>query len=99
MDTPVFWIIIALFYAPLHYLIPIVIVFFQAVEEPELRKRRMIATAIDCTISMTLAFSLVIWLSTDHLQTAMFVLMISMSLPYFRIWLQRRNNRDQEAVS
>ena len=99
MDTAVFWIIIALFYAPLHYLIPMVIVFFQSVEDPELRKRRMIATAIDCTISMTLAFSLVIWLSADHLQTAMFVLMISMSLPYIRIWLHRRNGRDQEAVS
>jgi uncharacterized membrane protein len=99
MDTLVFWVIIALFYAPLHYLIPIVIVFFQNVEDPERRKRRMIATAIDCTLSMSSAFALVIWLSGDRLQTAMFVLMISMSLPYFRIWLHRRNNRDQETVT
>lgn len=99
MDTVVFWVIIALFYAPLHYLIPIVIVFFQNVEDPVLRKRRMIATAIDCTLSMSIAFALVIWLSGDRLQTAMFVLMISMSLPYFRIWLHRRNNGDQEAVT
>jgi hypothetical protein len=99
MDTAVFWIIIALFYAPLHYLIPIVIVFFQNVEDPAARKKQMIATAIDCSISMSLAFALVIWLSGDRLQTAMFVLMISMSLPYFRIWLHRRNNRDREVVS
>jgi hypothetical protein len=99
MDTAVFWVIIALFYAPLHYLIPLVIVFFQNVEDPAARKKQMIATAIDCTISMTLAFSLVIWLSADHLQTAMFVLMISMSLPYVRVWLHRRNKRGQEEVS
>jgi hypothetical protein len=99
MDTAVFWVIIALFYAPLHYLIPMVIVFFQNVDNPAARKKQMIATAIDCSISMTLAFALVIWLSGERLQMAMFVLMISMSLPYFRIWLHRRNNSNKEAVS
>ncbi len=99
MDTIITWVIIALFYAPLHYLIPIVIVFFQNVDVPVLRRQRIIATAIDCTLTMSVAFALVIWLSENRLQTAMFILMISMSLPYIRIWLQRRRSNSQEAVS
>ncbi len=99
MDTIVTWVIIALFYAPLHYLIPIMIVFFQNVDVPDLRRQRIIATAIDCTLSMSVAFALVIWLSANRLQMAMFVLMVSMSLPYVRIWLQRRRTNVQEVVS
>ena len=90
MDSFITWLIIAIFYAPLHYLIPIVIVFFQNVSYTDLRKRRMITTAMDCTLSMTVAFALVIWLSGNRLQAAMLILMISMSIPYLRIWLQRR---------
>ncbi len=90
MDAFITWLIIAIFYAPLHYLIPIVIVFFQNVADPMVRKRRMISTAIDCTFSMVAAFVLVIWLSGDQLHVAMYILMISMSTPYARIWLQRR---------
>lgn len=98
MDAFVTWLIIAIFYAPLHYLIPIVIVFFQNVSDPALRKRRMITTAIDCTLSMTVAFALVIWLSGNRLQAAMLILMLSMSLPYLRIWLQRRKTIATEPV-
>ncbi len=98
MDAVVTWLIIAIFYAPLHYLIPIVIVFFQHVADPTMRKQRMIATAVDCTLSMTAAFILVIWLSNDRLQTAMLILMLSMSIPYIRIWLHRRKAGDQNSV-
>jgi hypothetical protein len=90
MDATVVWLIIALFYAPLHYLLPMLVVVMTGVEEGEARKRRLIATAIDCTLSMVIAFVVVIWLAADRLQVAMFVLLLSMATPYLRIWLHHR---------
>ena len=90
MDATIVWLIVALFYAPLHYLLPILVVVMTGREEGEERKRRLVATAVDCTLSMLIAFTLVIWLAADRLQLAMFVLLLSMALPYFRIWLHHR---------
>lgn len=90
MDAAVVWLIIALFYAPLHYLLPMLVVVMTGSEEGEARKRRLVATAIDCTLSMLIAFVLVIWLAGDWLQIAMFVLLLSMAAPYVRIWLHHR---------
>jgi hypothetical protein len=90
MDATVVWLIIALFYAPLHYLLPMLVVVMTGSEEGEARKRRLIATAIDCTASMVIAFVVVIWLAADRLQVAMFVLLLSMATPYLRIWLHHR---------
>jgi hypothetical protein len=39
---------------------------------------------------MVLAFVVVIWLASDRLQVAMFVLLLSMATPYLRIWLHHR---------
>jgi hypothetical protein len=93
MNDTVFWIIIALFYLPLHYAIPLVAIFFMHSDDPVRRKQRMIATAIDCTLSATIAFALAIWLATDQLQMAMLILVLSMALPYIRIPFQRRRDR------
>jgi hypothetical protein len=90
MDATIVWLIIALFYAPLHYLLPMLVVVMTGSEEGEARKRRLMATAIDCTLSMLIAFVLVIWLAGDRLQIAMFVLLLSMATPYLRIWLHHR---------
>ncbi len=85
MNDAVVWIIIAVFYLPLHYAIPLVVLFFMHSDEPKIRKRRMIATAIDCTISAAVAFSLAIWLATDQLHIAMLILALSMAIPYIFI--------------
>jgi hypothetical protein len=90
MDAAVVWLIIALFYAPLHYLLPMLVVVMTGSEEGEARKRRLVATAIDCTLSMLIAFVVVIWLAGDRLQIAMLVLLLSMATPYLRIWLHHR---------
>jgi hypothetical protein len=90
MDATVVWLIVALFYAPLHYLLPMLVVVMTGSEEGEARKRRLVATAIDCTLSMLIAFVVVIWLAGDRLQIAMFVLLLSMATPYLRIWLHHR---------
>ncbi len=90
MDTTIVWLIIALFYAPLHYLLPLLVVVMTGREEGEARKRRLVATAIDCSLSMVIAFAVVIWLAADRLQLAMVVLLLSMATPYLRIWLHHR---------
>ena len=94
MDDALVWIIIAAFYAPLHYLLPLLIVVMTGAEEGEARRRRLVATAIDCTLSMAVAFTVVIWLAGGRLQTAMVVLLLSMAAPYLRIWLHRRAATD-----
>ncbi len=99
MDSAIVWIIIAVFYIPLHYAIPLAVVFFMHSDNPELRRQRMIATAIDCTISTIIAFSLAIWLAKDRLQLAMLILGLSMALPYIRIMLQHRNDRPVAQLS
>ncbi len=90
MDATIVWLIIALFYAPLHYLLPLLVVLMTGREEGEARRQRLVATAIDCTLSMIVAFVVVIWLAGERLQTAMFVLLLSMTMPYLRIWLHHR---------
>jgi ABC-type sugar transport system permease subunit len=90
MDATIVWLIVALFYAPLHFLLPILVALMTGREESEARKRRLVATAIDCTLSMVVAFAVVIWLAAERLQVAMFVLLLSMALPYLRIWLHHR---------
>jgi hypothetical protein len=89
MDDLIVWLIIALFYAPLHYLLPLLIVFVRNSENPGLRKQRLLATAIDCSLSMGIAFALVIYLAGDAMFKAMLVLLVSMFVPYLRLVLRK----------
>jgi len=89
MDPLITWAIIALFYAPLHYLVPMLVVFLTGSEEVSALKRRLVSTAIDCTVSMTLAFALVIWLAGERMLLAMGLLLVSIAAPYVRIALHR----------
>jgi hypothetical protein len=90
MDAIVTWAIIALFYAPLHFAIPLLIVFFRATPSEEARRADLMRTAWDCAGSMTLAFTLVIWLARERLGFAMTILLASMAVPYVRLLLRRR---------
>jgi hypothetical protein len=92
MDTLIVWAIIALFYAPLHYLLPLLLVFFRYSDNEALRNQRLKTTAIDCTLSMVVSFTLVIFLAQEQLMTAMFILLGSMSLPYLRLLLRTQQN-------
>lgn len=91
MDDIVVWIIIAGFYAPLHYLLPVLILFITG-NEPEALRRRMIKRALlDSSLSMVLAFGLVIVLvNQGWMSLAMLILLLSMGAPFFRIWRHRR---------
>ena len=91
MDDVIIWIIIAGFYAPLHYLLPVLLLVITGRESEAVRKRLIRSALIDSTWSMLLAFILVITLvQFGQLTPAMAVLLISMSVPFVRILLSRR---------
>lgn len=83
MDDIVIWTIIIGFYAPLHYLPPLLMTLFKTPEEN--RKASLIKTTLDCTISMLLAFGLVYLVGLDNMLLAMTILLIAMFLPYLRV--------------
>jgi hypothetical protein len=96
MDSVVTWIIIVAFYAPLHYLVPVLMVLLRSSDAE--RRGNIISTLIDCTASMLASFALVIWLASEQrITAAMLVLLLSMALPYLRI-LRRRPDPIEQAV-
>jgi hypothetical protein len=95
MDDIIIWIIIAGFYAPLHYLLPVLVLFITGQESETTRRRLIRNSLIDSTLSMAVAFAIVITLANlGHMLPAMVVLLASMSLPFVRIWRHRREISD-----
>ena len=91
MDDIVVWIIIAGFYAPLHYLLPVLVLFITGLETEERRKRLIRNSLIDSTLSMAIAFAVVITLAGQgRMSVAMTILLLSMGFPFIRIWRHRR---------
>lgn len=89
MDNAIVWGIIALFYAPLHFLLPVLLVLLRS--EERARRPALIRTLIDCSLSMAASFALVIWLvSREQITRAMALLLCSMALPYIRILMGRQ---------
>ena len=83
MDDTIIWIIIIGFYAPLHYLPPILMVLFKTTNEN--RSKMIRDTVIDCTASMVLAFGLVALVGLENMLLAMFILLLAIFLPYLRV--------------
>ena len=83
MDNTIVWIIIIGFYAPLHYMPPVLLVLFKTPEER--RKAELKGAIIDCTISMVLAFVLVYLVGLDNMLLAMMILLLALFLPYVRV--------------
>ncbi|MCB1723868.1 MAG: hypothetical protein H6959_08140 [Chromatiaceae bacterium] len=91
MDDAIAWIIIVGFYAPLHYLLPLLVVFITGRESERARRDLMRRALIDSTLSMLVAFAIVITLTRlGHMLPAMLMLLVSMLYPFLRIWLHRR---------
>lgn len=88
MDSFITWIIIAAFYAPLHFAGPVGAVLLTT---PASKKRtRLIRyVIIESAVSMLLAFALVIWLVADSLGIAMLILILSMFIPYLFLFLHK----------
>lgn len=91
MDDFVVWAIIAAFYAPLHYLLPVMVLFITGNEDDEVRAKLIRGALLDSTLSMALAFLVVVYLTKQgHMSAAMAGLFASMGIPFIRIWRHRR---------
>ncbi len=91
MNSIVVWVIIIGFYAPLHYLLPVLVLFITGNESEAVRKSLIRRALIDSTWSLVLAFAVAIVLVQMGLIIwAMLVLLLSMPLPFVRIWQHRR---------
>ncbi len=88
MNDAVVWLIIAAFYAPLHYGGPIGVAILTT-PSSHLRHRLIRYMVIECSLTMLLAFVLVIWLVEDRLGMAMLILLLSMLVPYLSLWAHR----------
>ncbi len=85
MDNLVVWLIIIAFYAPLHYLLPVLVLFITGRESEEVRERLIRRALIDSTLSMVGAFAIVIYLTEQEMMSAaMLILLLSMLLSLYR---------------
>lgn len=91
MDDPVTWMIIIAFYAPLHFMLPVLFLFIVGGETEVVRKQLIRLALIDATLSMVVAFSLAIVLANySRVALAMTVLVLFMLVPFIRILRNRR---------
>ena len=94
MSEAVVWLIIAAFYAPLHFGGPVGLAILTS-QGASLRRRMVRYMLIDSALSMLIAFVVVIWLTRNNLQLAMMVLLLSMLVPYVMLLLHRRLDSGQ----
>ena len=98
MDNTIVWIIIAGFYAPLHYIPPILLVLFKTA--PENRNFCIKRSVIDSSFSMLVAFGLVFYLGAEQILQAMVILLLALLFPYIRVAKVLLKNRSTgESVS
>lgn len=91
MNEVTIWIIVIAFYAPLHYMTPILVLFITGNESNDVRNQLIRRALIDSTLSMILAFALAIVLVKMELMIwAMLILLISMTAPFLRILQHRK---------
>lgn len=99
MDDIVVWIIIAGFYAPLHFLIPVLVLFTTGRESDAVRRRLIRRAVIDSTLSMIAAFTAAIALiGQGWISIAMLTLLLSMLYPFIGIWRHRREIAVSETI-
>ena len=91
MDDTIIWIIIIAFYAPLHFMLPVLFLFIVGDEAEAVRKQLIRRALIDAALSMVVAFALAILLvNNSQIGLAMVVLILFMLAPFIRILRNRR---------
>ena len=90
MSDTLVWIVAIAFYAPFHYLGPLLVSLLTGNDSQTRRKRLIINILIDCTLSMLVAFALAIGLFQSNLHIAMLILIVSMFVPYLHIVVFRK---------
>jgi len=95
MTDTIVWIIIIAFYAPLHYMMPVLLLFITGNESENARKSLIRRALIDSTVSMLLAFTIaIILVQMDLMIWAMLALLVSMPTPFIRIIQHRKEITD-----
>ena len=90
MNDPIIWIIIIAFYAPLHFMLPVLLLFIVGNESETVRKQLIRKALIDAALSMVVAFIIAImFVNYDQIALAMVVLIIFMLIPFIRILKNR----------
>ena len=91
MDDIIIWIIIVAFYAPLHFMLPVLFLFIVGDETEAVRRLLIRGAVIDAALSMIVAFVLAIILANNNqMVLAMVILMLFMMTPFIRILRKRR---------
>jgi hypothetical protein len=91
MDNIVVWIIIIAFYAPLHFMLPVLILFITGKENESTRKALIRQALLDSGLSMLVAFALaIILVQSGYMNWAMLALLVSMPMPFIRIAVHRK---------
>lgn len=91
MNDPVIWIIIFAFYAPLHFMLPVLYLFVVGEETEVVRKQMIYHALIDAVWSMVVAFVLAILLvNYEQIALAMVSLMLFSVVPFIRIAMNRK---------
>lgn len=91
MNDPIVWIIIVVFYAPLHFMLPVLFLFIVGDEAEQVRRQLIRDALIDAALSMVIAFIIAIALvNFDHVALAMITLMLFMLVPFIRIVRHRQ---------
>jgi len=91
VDDTIIWIIIIAFYAPLHFMLPVLFLFIVGDETEAVRKQLIRRALIDAALSMVVAFALAILLvNNSQIGLAMVVLILFMLAPFIRILRNRR---------
>jgi uncharacterized protein (DUF2062 family) len=94
VDPILLWIIIAAFYAPIHFALPALLVMLSGSDtEEQRRRRRLRRTMLHCGVQMLIALPLAWFLSTKSMPWAMAVLGASMLAPYPVLLLSGRARR------
>ena len=96
MNDPIVWIIIVVFYAPLHFMLPVLFLFIAGDEAESVRKQLIRRALIDAALSMLVAFVLAIVLvNYDQIALGMVVLILFMLVPFVRILRNRREMKHE----
>ena len=94
MDDLVVWIIIIGFFAPLHFLLPVLVLFVTGQESEQARGLMIRRALVDSALSLLIAFAIVIYLvQQGHMLPAMMILLFAVGAPFVRIWTHRKEIR------
>lgn len=96
LDDLIIWIVIIVFYAPLHFMLPVLFLFIVGEESGIVRKQLIRHALVDAAVSMVVAIGIAIYLvSINQIELAMVMLILFMLVPFVRILKDRRRFSDR----